>query len=481
MRIVYEESGFPRELTEPDEWRRAIASNSLRPTTIVTVIRDGEPATILPAGEIDELFEVFSPAAAKIQPDFTPSVVAPLPSAPAPEHPAAALKQPAAVPEPAASSSRAEDFSPPGLNPSPEPSQPLTGVSQSGTKVAILIAAVVAALLILLIFINLPSSGGEDRGPDVALPPTDFVLNETSVEAGEAVAEGSAVRWTDTGTPKTYIAKGLELTLTAEKDSDGIALPVMTVRSPELGDRKLVGVPGGETAGATFIMLRPSRADRIPSVLLMTYSMGAHCCTTFKLLTPHGDSWTLVDMGSWDGEPLSSAPADVDGDGLLDFVMRDNAFLYAFASYADSWTPSLIYNVVNGKFVDRSSSPRFRSVHLADMVQSRVDCGRRNNGACAAYVASAARVGEAASALDFASTMFDSAATEGLLPTRCVARASDGSCPTGSEEQPAGFIQALDWFLQDHGYIDEPITPSSIETEDFSVPETPLPEGENSF
>lgn len=326
-----------------------------------------------------------------------------------------------------------------------------------------LVAVIVVGVVLLLIVIG--SLSGSRTGQEIpvenAVPAGEALANDTATaEAGQAIAEGTAYDWTDNGSPQTYATEGLQLVLTSEDNGEGGKVPVMTVHSADLGDSKVVGVAGGDTASAKFMVLRPTRTDRFPAVLLMTYSMGAHCCTSFKLLTPKGGAWTLADLGEWDGGPLDSAPADIDGDGRLDFVMRDNAFLYAFASYADSWTPSLVYNVVDGRFVDRTTSARFRSLHAADMQRMRDECAKHNNGACAAFVASAARIGQQAEALQFAAANFDPAATQGWLPARCRSQLVDGSCPAASEVQPGGFVEALDWFLQDHGYVEGSIQPA---------------------
>jgi hypothetical protein len=495
LRIVYEEDGFPRELTSPAEWKQAVGEGSLAPHALVTVSRAGERSVVVRASEVPELEAFFAPDRSVPQADAavaTASTVSeglgavvsssstspdPLPDAPVPSAPpprAAPLDLTRADEQPAVFDlTRAdEDLTDTGA----AWNQPAHR-SRAGDGYGKILAAVAAVLLLLVIVAGTLSGpgSGTDTTVDDAPVTAGFVSNEAvPAEAGEAVAEGATVEWTDNGSPRTYATEGLQLIMSTEQDGEGAKVPVLTVRSADLGDSKVVGVAGGETASAKFIVLRPSRADRFPSVLLMTYSMGAHCCTSLRLLTPRNNAWTLADLGQWDGEPLSAAPTDVDGDGRLDFVMRDNAFLYAFASYADSWTPSLVYNVVDGRFVDRTAAARYRSIHLADMVQAKAECAKRSNGACAAYVASAARIGQEAAALQFASANFDQATTQGWLPARCQQQLVDGACPSGAEIQPSGFVQALEWFLQDRGYVRGPITPIA-EPDAPPEPETPDP------
>ena len=105
----------------------------------------------------------------------------------------------------------------------------------------------------------------------------------------------------------------------------------------------------------------------------------------------------MIDFGEWDGDYSDRMPSDLDGDGVIDFVFYDNAFLYAFASYAESGAPPLVMNVVDGDVVDVSDRPGFRYLFEDALREHRQYCLRPRdmspNGACAAYAAAAARVG----------------------------------------------------------------------------------------
>ena len=302
--------GFPRELSEPGEWSRAVGSGSLRPETLITVHRDGEPTMVLPARDLPELRNIFAPASeGPTVPATSPDPVENAATLP-PTPPSAAPSPPRSAATPASRETQSPSTEPTERYVLPE--TPRIAASASGGNAVKwgLAAAIVTLLLLLLVATNLLPTNAPAVADAAAVP--DVTANEAAPpDAGEAVAEGTAVTWTDTGSAKTYTTDGLSIVLSADTSGDG-AVPVMTVRSAELGDGKVVGTAGGDTASATFMVLRPSRLDRVPSVLLMTYSMDAHCCTSFKLLTPRGAGWTLADLGAWDGEPWSAAPTDLD-------------------------------------------------------------------------------------------------------------------------------------------------------------------------
>jgi hypothetical protein len=85
------------------------------------------------------------------------------------------------------------------------------------------------------------------------------------------------------------------------------------------------------------------------------------------------------------------------------------------------------------------------------MQEARRACLEPNNGACAAYAASAARVGELQTAFRTIAASYDATSTW-ELPTRCAVTRRDGVCPSGQELRAPGFLVALQWFLEDNGF-----------------------------
>lgn len=204
-------------------------------------------------------------------------------------------------------------------------------------------------------------------------------------------------------------------------------------------------------APQVMVLRTPSGA---PAFLFQTFSGGSHCCTEVTYVEAQGGAFRPVVVSSGDGGGFERAPRDLNRDGRLDFVGYDNAFLYTFASYAESFAPTTVTNVIDGRAVDVSDQPAFRRLYEADARTARAACignSTGRNGACAAYVAASARLGR-----------FDAAWAEMLrhyqrdsdsdLPRGCRTARGD-RCPDAQEIVYRDFPSALRNFLIETGYI----------------------------
>ena len=93
-------------------------------------------------------------------------------------------------------------------------------------------------------------------------------------------------------------------------------------------------------------------ADGEPEVLVDTYTGGAHCCALTEILRFDGTTYAPAET-SWGN--IGYELKDLDGDGRPEFVTADDAFSYAFASFAGSFHPPLVldYDVTaKGSFRD---------------------------------------------------------------------------------------------------------------------------------
>jgi hypothetical protein len=93
-------------------------------------------------------------------------------------------------------------------------------------------------------------------------------------------------------------------------------------------------------------------ADGEPEVLVDVYTGGAHCCAVTEILRFDATTYAPSEA-SWGN--IGYELKDLDGDGRPEFVTADDAFSYAFASYAGSFHPPLVldYDVTTkGSFRD---------------------------------------------------------------------------------------------------------------------------------
>ncbi|HEV2866960.1 MAG TPA: hypothetical protein VGX37_10630, partial [Allosphingosinicella sp.] len=270
--------------------------------------------------------------------------------------------------------------------------------------------------------------------------------------------------------PGTNIDWSFEQRHTARYQSGPMTLTFQgrpDAESPDLINPVLrVEIPGVAPVEATGSLTPPSvehratvgqwDADR-PYVLFQSFSGGAHCCNEVQLILPEDGRLQVVDLGEWDGDYFDELPTDRDGDGNPDFIFVDNAFLYAFASYAESFAPPQIMNVVGGRPVNVSDRPGFRPIFEQAMADARQAClhpeDSSPNGACAAYVASAARVGRFDEAWAEMLRAYDRN-TDWPQPGGCRAALVDYQCPDGQEITFDNYPDALRYFLAENGYIE---------------------------
>jgi hypothetical protein len=276
-------------------------------------------------------------------------------------------------------------------------------------------------------------------------------------------------------TPSAPVSRTIDFSESREAvtvTGDGAEVTLRPVRDDEDKDRidvsTAIRIPGypvvNVTEGAATSVHferwigigRLAASDPAPSVLLAGFSGGAHCCATLQAIVPAGGSLRVIEFEAVDGEPDGAFPRDIDGDGIADIVRQDDSFRYAFASGAGSFSPPVVYNIQRGQIVDVSTRPSFRRMWEDYARDARSVCADRSeddrNGACAAYVAAAARLGRYPHATREIETLARSG-DDITLPTGCRAALIDGACPAGHEVTFDSFPSALRWFLRTHGYI----------------------------
>ncbi|WP_146141256.1 hypothetical protein [Stenomitos frigidus] len=104
------------------------------------------------------------------------------------------------------------------------------------------------------------------------------------------------------------------------------------------------------TLSSGEVALKDLDGDRTAEVIVSSFSGGAHCCTNLKIYMWRGDQFIETDTGFLDG--IGGSFQDIDHDGKQEFLTVDNAFLYAFSSYAGSVPPDRIYALRQGRLQD---------------------------------------------------------------------------------------------------------------------------------
>ncbi len=228
---------------------------------------------------------------------------------------------------------------------------------------------------------------------------------------------------------------------------------VLTVHAPGFPAFTIDSGEDDSYEPSVMVVQTPSRT---PMILFQTFSGGAHCCTTRTAIVPRGARLAPVVVYHGDGGPSEEAPRDLDRDGALDFVGYDNAFLYSFSSYAGSFAPPTVVNIVNGEAVDVSAKPGFRSLFEETAREAAKACADRENddrnGACATLVAASARLGRFEQG--WAEAVRNHARQPSLpWPTGCRVAEGEQGCPDDQVITHPDFPTALRIFLAEQGYI----------------------------
>lgn len=263
--------------------------------------------------------------------------------------------------------------------------------------------------------------------------------------APRMIAPQKFVKWKAEDGARTF-RSGDVTVRAAISGKDGDSPPVFTVSAPGIAP---IHITNDDAIAhyASSIAIGPLVRGQPASVIVQTYSGGAHCCMHVAVALREGKSFRLVDMGDWDGDGVAW-PKDVSGDGIADFVFRDQSFLYAFGSYAGSWPPSLIMNIRGGKAVDVSTDPAFRPLYAAELAETRkaclIDGDEFSGGACAGYLADAARLGQ-----------FDAAWAKVARSKSVNGNMYPASCSDSPQTKPCyrDYSSAVRAFLKAGGYI----------------------------
>ncbi|MEM1240260.1 MAG: hypothetical protein AAGI45_10505 [Cyanobacteria bacterium P01_H01_bin.26] len=132
-------------------------------------------------------------------------------------------------------------------------------------------------------------------------------------------------------------------------------------------------------------------------VVVRNFSGGAHCCTNTTIYSWTTAGFTTTETGYIDG--MGAVLEDIDGDGAAEVLIPDQAFLYRFGSYVESFPPMTISAYRGGELVDitRQFPDRIRDqaeTARETFLEVQADHGLTSNSMLASYVAQQALLDE---------------------------------------------------------------------------------------
>jgi hypothetical protein len=165
------------------------------------------------------------------------------------------------------------------------------------------------------------------------------------------------------------------------------------------------------------VFLKDLDKSGTPEVIVETFSGGAHCCTSAFIYTKRQGKFQVVETGPKDGGGVGYQ--DLDGDGTIELISKDQSFYYAFSAYAFSFPPSQIFSLKDGKLVDTTRNyPRYLRAELQRMFAAIERLTREDgqiNGVLAGYVAQKALLGEFDQGWQFMLARYDRKSDWGLV------------------------------------------------------------------
>jgi hypothetical protein len=206
------------------------------------------------------------------------------------------------------------------------------------------------------------------------------------------------------------------------------------------------------SAKARLIWL--DRGARFPQIVITSFTFGAHCCTVTHIATMTApDQWHLIEGPRLDGDEGYTF-ADLGHDGTEELISVDNAFLYAFASYAESYAPSRIARLAGTEIKDVSRDAKYRDF-LRNRVRAMEADARKDpnlwhsNGFLGGWVAAKGLIGEVDEA--WARVLKSYNRKSDWSMQECTTGADLEKCPK-NKLRDLTFPQALRKLLAENGY-----------------------------
>jgi hypothetical protein len=143
------------------------------------------------------------------------------------------------------------------------------------------------------------------------------------------------------------------------------------------------------------MFLRDLDGDKNPELVVNFFSGGAHCCSSSVIYyNPVGTDRYEPLVQFWGNGGAPDKLEDLNNDGKVEFISRDDRFAYAFASYAGSGYPIQIWNYDRGtmrdvtkrhkKLIYNNATFWWETFQKQKQDQENVEFGK---GSLAAYVA----------------------------------------------------------------------------------------------
>lgn len=314
-----------------------------------------------------------------------------------------------------------------------------------------LVSVALAVAAVVLIFVAFTGVVGMLRPalPEWLTP----AANQTSVPSREPsdpaeVPSEVMLPWAEApeGRERMMSAAGLSVTFQPVQSGKAPAVVVSDARGAKL--RVQGGVNLGSDQTNLFGIGRLGGAGQPPVVILATPN-GQDCCRQVRVVYAAGRQLGIAELGEAPADVAERFPTDMNGDGRREWILPDRRFTAVFGP--SSPPPPMVFRFEGGRFRDVSAASEYGEVFANHLAPAQRLCTLGSSGACAAFVASAARLGKAQWGWDI---MLRNYSRDRIHDARVACEAlsepEQGAC---SVEAEAGFPARLRRFLLEAGYV----------------------------
>ena len=225
----------------------------------------------------------------------------------------------------------------------------------------------------------------------------------------EQLDPGAMRSWRPSSGPAVFASAGLRVTIEPAPCDDAHPSEscswehinnqaIVTIAAPGLGPFRVE--TDNKSSSFRIGIVRFDRRDSRPGVVIENDSGGSAGDMRLQIVIPEGTGFRTLWLPASDRTPLQNGLpkhlADLSGDGRIDLVLGDGRFGYRFGCGACTPRPPRVFTLRGGQPVDVSREPAYARIYREDMARLRPVCMSdrpERNGACAAYVADAARIG----------------------------------------------------------------------------------------
>lgn len=184
-----------------------------------------------------------------------------------------------------------------------------------------------------------------------------------------------------------------------------------------------------------------------PSVLIVATPASDPCCLRVQIVYRGRSGLKIAEAGEMPSDVAERFPSDLNDDGPREWILPDRRFTADFGP--SSPPPPMVFRFERGALKDVSASGEFGEVFNNHLAPAQRLCTLGSSGACAAFVASAARLGKAEWAWDIMLTNYARDPVHQAAGD-CGPDEVEAACPTIDHK---AFPDRLRRFLVSAGYV----------------------------